>query len=85
MLLDPSIQQQNYVEDCEICCNPIEISSQFTINNELKGKAPISESVTKKIENEVTSSTSTNLNETTAYVDPSTQRMLDLINRVEKR
>ena len=36
MLLDPSIQQQNYVEDCEICCNPIEISSQFTINNELK-------------------------------------------------
>ena len=36
MLLDPSIQQQNYVEDCEICCNPIEISSQFNISNELE-------------------------------------------------
>ena len=29
MLLDPSIAQQNYVEDCEICCNPIEISLKF--------------------------------------------------------
>jgi transcription elongation factor Elf1 len=29
MLLDPSIKQQNYVEDCEICCNPIEVTLQF--------------------------------------------------------
>lgn len=29
MLLDPSIAQQNYVEDCEICCNPIEIRLKF--------------------------------------------------------
>lgn len=29
MLLDPSIAQQNYVEDCEICCNPIEIRLRF--------------------------------------------------------
>lgn len=36
MLLDPSIQQQHYVEDCEICCNPIEINSQFNSNNELE-------------------------------------------------
>ncbi|WP_297798145.1 CPXCG motif-containing cysteine-rich protein [uncultured Eudoraea sp.] len=35
MLLDPSIAQQQYVEDCEICCNPIEINSQFT-HNELE-------------------------------------------------
>ncbi|MGB5431003.1 CPXCG motif-containing cysteine-rich protein [Eudoraea sp.] len=35
MLLDPSIAQQQYVEDCEICCNPIEINSQFA-NNELE-------------------------------------------------
>ena len=28
MLLDPSISQ-TYVEDCEVCCNPIEISVQF--------------------------------------------------------
>jgi hypothetical protein len=25
MLLDTSIRQQTYIEDCEICCNPIEI------------------------------------------------------------
>ncbi|MDG4945185.1 CPXCG motif-containing cysteine-rich protein [Weeksellaceae bacterium KMM 9713] len=29
MLLDPSIAQQSYVEDCEICCNPIEIRLRF--------------------------------------------------------
>ena len=28
MLLEPSNQEQQYVEDCEVCCNPIE----FTIN-----------------------------------------------------
>ena len=25
MLIDTSISRQKYVEDCEICCNPIEI------------------------------------------------------------
>ena len=25
MLVDTSVQQQIYVEDCEVCCNPIEI------------------------------------------------------------
>ena len=34
MLLDPSIQRQTYVEDCEVCCNPIEITVGFT-NQEL--------------------------------------------------
>jgi len=29
MLMDPSIQKQTYVEDCEVCCNPIEISPTF--------------------------------------------------------
>jgi transcription elongation factor Elf1 len=28
MLLDLSAESQRYVEDCEICCNPIEISFQ---------------------------------------------------------
>ena len=28
MLLDPSVSQ-TYVEDCEVCCNPIEITVQF--------------------------------------------------------
>jgi len=25
MLIDPSISSQQYIEDCEVCCNPIEI------------------------------------------------------------
>ncbi|WP_378186483.1 CPXCG motif-containing cysteine-rich protein [Aquimarina sp. W85] len=32
MLLDPSISKQIYIEDCEICCNPIEIHSDFEQN-----------------------------------------------------
>ncbi len=27
MLLDVSVSNQTYVEDCEVCCNPIEIST----------------------------------------------------------
>ena len=26
MVLDLSVLRQTYVEDCEVCCNPIEIS-----------------------------------------------------------
>ena len=26
MALDLSVRRQTYVEDCEVCCNPIEIS-----------------------------------------------------------
>lgn len=29
MLLDTSVGKQTYIEDCEICCNPIEISVRF--------------------------------------------------------
>ncbi len=28
MLLDLSVGYQSYIEDCEVCCNPIEISYQ---------------------------------------------------------
>ncbi|SNR16098.1 CPXCG motif-containing cysteine-rich protein [Tenacibaculum jejuense] len=28
MLLDPS-SSETYIEDCEICCNPIQITTQF--------------------------------------------------------
>jgi len=28
MLLDVTAGSQSYIEDCEICCNPIEISYQ---------------------------------------------------------
>ncbi len=26
MALDVSVPRQTYVEDCEVCCNPIEVS-----------------------------------------------------------
>ena len=32
MLLDPSVRKQTYVEDCEVCCNPIQIASEFEQN-----------------------------------------------------
>ena len=30
-LFDPSIQNQNFIEDCEVCCNPIDF--QISIEN----------------------------------------------------
>lgn len=30
MLLDASVSKQTYVEDCEVCCNPIEITVAFS-------------------------------------------------------
>lgn len=36
MLMDPSVQRQTYVEDCEVCCNPIEVTPEF-MDNELIG------------------------------------------------
>lgn len=30
MLLDSSVYQQVYVEDCENCCNPIEVQCTFS-------------------------------------------------------
>lgn len=29
MLLDASVRAQTYIEDCEVCCNPIEVTSVF--------------------------------------------------------
>lgn len=29
MLLDTSVRNQTYIEDCETCCNPIELTVQF--------------------------------------------------------
>jgi hypothetical protein len=29
MLLDVSVGSDKYIEDCEVCCNPIEISIAF--------------------------------------------------------
>lgn len=36
MLVDPSVSSQKYIEDCEVCCNPIEV--QISIEkNEIVG------------------------------------------------
>ena len=56
-----------------------------TIANELESRKPISESVENKIIKEATSGVSKQIVENTAYVDPSTKRIMDLISRVEKR
>ena len=32
MLLDPSVSQ-TYIEDCEVCCNPIKIEVKFEAGN----------------------------------------------------
>ena len=56
-----------------------------TIANELETRKPITEALDSKITKGVTTSTSKQLNESTAYVDPSTKRIMDLIKRVEKR
>lgn len=29
ILLDTSVTNQTYVEDCEVCCNPLEFTVQF--------------------------------------------------------
>jgi len=36
MLLDSSVRKQTYIEDCEVCCNPIELTPEFQ-DNELIG------------------------------------------------
>ena len=32
-MIDPSIDIQNFIEDCEVCCNPIEVKYQSDGNN----------------------------------------------------
>ncbi|NEN25118.1 CPXCG motif-containing cysteine-rich protein [Cryomorpha ignava] len=34
VLIDTSIHQQSYIEDCEVCCNPMEIKVRIE-NGEL--------------------------------------------------
>lgn len=35
LLIDPSIQLQEYVEDCQVCCSPILISIEITHNEDI--------------------------------------------------
>ncbi len=34
-MIDPSVDEQNFIEDCEVCCNPLEFNLSV-INNNLK-------------------------------------------------
>jgi len=34
MLLDPSVEKQAYIEDCEVCCNPIQIRFQWSMQSQ---------------------------------------------------
>ena len=36
MIFDSSVAQQTYIEDCEVCCNPIEVSPSF-VDGDLVG------------------------------------------------
>jgi len=54
-----------------------------TIANELTEKSPINESVDRKVNKTIDSSKS-NLNESTAYVDPQINKIKDLMNRIQR-
>jgi transcription elongation factor Elf1 len=28
-ILDPSVTEQEYIEDCEVCCNPIRVKIKY--------------------------------------------------------
>ena len=79
-------EKQNIIKRFDEVTNLKESKRLYkTIASELETRKPIAESVEKKIIKEAATSTSKQLNESTAYVDPSTKRIMDLINRVEKR
>ena len=34
-MIDPSVEKQNFIEDCEVCCNPLEFILTV-INNRIE-------------------------------------------------
>lgn len=56
-----------------------------SINSELGNRQPINESIENKMSNEMATSGSKQLIESTAYVDKETQRIRNLMNRVDNR
>ena len=56
-----------------------------TIASELGSRKPMNESIGNKMNKDVTSSSSTQLNESTAYVDKETSRIMDLMKRVDNK
>ncbi len=35
LLVDTSVETQEYIEDCEICCRPIDFSIEVDANNQV--------------------------------------------------
>ncbi len=35
VLVDASVDSQDYIEDCQVCCRPIELSASINIEGEL--------------------------------------------------
>ena len=32
-MIDPSVSNQSFIEDCEVCCNPLEFTIEIQDNN----------------------------------------------------
>ena len=32
-MIDPSVDEQNFIEDCEVCCNPLEFNLSVMKNS----------------------------------------------------
>ena len=79
-------EKQNIIKRFDVDATNLKESKRLykTIANELDVRKPINEAVENKIIKEATSGASKQLTENTAYVDPSTKRILDLIKRVER-
>jgi hypothetical protein len=77
-------EKKNIIERFDEEVTTIQESKRLfkTIENELGNKKPISESLEEKLSKEKSGSSS-KLNESTAYVDQGTKRIMDLMKRVE--
>ena len=81
------VEKENILKRFDTEVSTIKESKKLykTISNELTNRKPINESVENRFTNKLNTSVSKQLNENTAYVDQSTKRIIDLINRVEKK
>jgi hypothetical protein len=35
ILLDPSVEHQQYTEDCQVCCHPIDLTVTMAVNGDI--------------------------------------------------
>jgi hypothetical protein len=82
-----STEKLNILERFDNEAKTIEESKALykSIGKELGSKTPIKEAVENKINKEASASSTSHLNESTAYVSPELSRYKDLINKMENR